>query len=78
MIILFSMRYSSGRKLQKYSPLDGAKVWDKPASRKHGYEFNPKPVIELASKLPLPTELDEDGRRNLVQDFIDVCSIQFT
>ena len=59
-------------KLQKYSPLDGAKVWDKPVSRRHGYEFSPKPVIELASKLPLPTELDEDGRLNLVQDFLDV------
>ena len=59
-------------KLQKYSPLDGAKVWDKPVSRRHGYEFSPKPVIELASKLPLPTELDEDGRRHLVQDFLDV------
>ena len=47
-------------------------MWDRPVSRKHGYEFDPKPVLELAKKLPLPHDLDEEGRRNLVQDYIDV------
>ena len=47
-------------------------MWDRPVSRKHGYEFDPKPVLELAKKLPLPRDLNEEGRRNLVQDYCDV------
>ena len=61
-------------KLQRYSPTDSAKVWDKPLNRKHGFEFSPKPVLELVKRLPLPSELDDEGRRQLIQDYIDVSS----
>ena len=58
--------------MQRYSPTDQAKVWDRPLNRKNGIVFNPKQVIDLAKKLPLPTTLDETGRKQLVDDYLEV------
>ena len=47
-------------------------MWDRPLNRKNGILFDPKQVVDLVKKLPLPTELDENGRRQLVEDYLDV------
>jgi hypothetical protein len=47
-------------------------VWDRPLNRKNGVQFQPKQVIDLINNLPLPTDLDEEGRRQLVEDYLEV------
>jgi cohesin loading factor subunit SCC2 len=57
-------------KIQRYSLTD-TKTFDKPVNRKNGVKFNPKQALELVRHGPLSTELDEDGRRELLQQFLD-------
>ena len=59
-------------KIQRYSPSDSAKIWDRPMTRKHIVEFNPKQVIEVLKKLPLPATVDEDQKKELIENYLEV------
>ena len=61
------------RKIHLYTPTEAAKTYDKPLNRKHtGKNFNPKQVLELVQNGPLPEDLDEEGKKELIGKFMEV------
>jgi len=59
-------------KIQRYSPTDSAKTFEKPVSRKSGLKFHPKQVLDLVQ---LGTQLPEPiarSKRQLIEAYIDV------
>jgi len=62
-------------KIQRYSPTDSAKTFEKPVSRKAGLKFHPKQVLDLVQ---LGTQLPEpiaQSKRQLIEAYIDVCEL---
>ena len=62
-------------KIQRYSPTDSAKTFEKPVSRKTGVKFYPKQVLDLVR---LGTQLPEplaQSKRHLVEAYIDVSDL---
>lgn len=60
-------------KLQKYSPNEAQKVWERPISRKVTNKFNPAQALELL-KLGSPTldTIDSEGKQKLLEDYLEV------
>jgi len=60
-------------KLQKYSPNEAQKVWERPVSRKVTNKFNPNQALELL-KLGSPTldTIDSEGKQKLIEDYLEV------
>jgi len=59
-------------KIQRYSPTDSAKTFEKPVSRKAGVKFHPKQVLDLVrlgTQLPEPIS---QSKRQLLEAYIDV------
>jgi len=59
-------------KIQRYSPTDSAKTFEKPVSRKAGVKFHPKQVLDL---MRLGTQLPEpiaQSKHQLIEAYIDV------
>jgi len=59
-------------KIQRYSPTDSAKTFEKPVSRKAGVKFHPKQVLDLVllgTQLPEPIA---QSKRQLLEAYIDV------
>jgi len=59
-------------KIQRYSPTDSAKTFEKPVNRKAGVKFHPKQVLDLVR---LGTQLPEPHtqiKRQLLEAYIDV------
>jgi len=70
--LVFCLRFS---KIQKYSPTESAKVYDKAVNRKSKVHFNPgQTLLYLKSDLA-NTELSHETKRNIVKQYLDV-SIQ--
>lgn len=66
-------------KLQKYSPNEAQKVWERPISRKVTNKFNPAQALELL-KLGSPTldTIDSEGKQKLLEDYLDVSVLQLS
>lgn len=62
------------RKIQQYSPSDAAKVYEKSTTRRSNALFNPKTLQKLKQGTP-PQYLDEEGRRDLIRQYIDVSIV---
>lgn len=60
-------------KLQKYSPNEAQKVWERPISRKVTNKFTPVQALELL-KLGSPTldTIDSEGKQKLLEDYLEV------
>ena len=59
-------------KIQRYSPTDSAKTFEKPVNRKAGIKFYPKQVLDLVrlgTQLPEPLS---QSKRQLIEAYIDV------
>jgi len=59
-------------KIQRYSPTDSAKTFEKPVTRKAGVKFHPKQVLDLVR---LGTQLPEpiaQSKRQLLEAYLDV------
>ena len=64
-------------KLQKYSPNEAQKVWERPISRKVNHKFNPEKALELLREgSPRLDNIDDDGKRKLLEDFLAVSIIK--
>ncbi|XP_057671189.1 nipped-B-like protein B [Diorhabda carinulata] len=61
----------SDGKIQQYSPSEPAKVYEKAITRRSNALFNPKATIQKLKEGKLPEYLDEDGRRDLIRQYID-------
>ena len=64
----------SDAKISQYSPIESAKVYEKAVSRKNNQHFNPKNTLQRLKddhKQDEEIELDEEGRRKLVKEYLD-------
>jgi len=53
-------------------------VWERPITRKTTARFNPQAALDLISMgSPKLGYLDEDGRRSLVQDYLEVKNLEY-
>jgi len=63
-------------KIQNYSPSDTAKVNERPiTNRKTNRKFNPKKIIDYMKKIETKKEDDNEVRRSLVDEYLEVCVI---
>ena len=60
------------RKINQYSPSENVKVYEKAVSRRHAPQFDPKATIAQLHDSDDEHELDERGRRRLVDDYLEV------
>lgn len=61
-------------KIQQYSPSEPAKVYEKAASRRSNAVFNPKGTINKLKQGDPPEYLDEEGRKDLIRQYLDVSA----
>lgn len=66
------------RKINQYSPSESVKVYEKAVSRRHAPQFDPKATIAQLHDSDDEQELDERGRRRLVDDYLEVTCILYT
>ena len=67
-------------KIQRYSPTDSAKTFEKPLNRKNGVRFNPKQALDIvrsgvlrrAGNNDVPSEQD---KRDLIESYLDVSCV---
>lgn len=66
-------------KIQQYSPNE-AKVYERPLNRKGHVRFNPETVLEFirCKELDMERTLDENGRQQLVQQYIHFKQLMLT
>lgn len=62
-------------KIQQYSPSEPAKVYEKTATRRSNAIFNPKGTINKLKQGDPPVYLDEEGRKDLIRQYLDVSVI---
>ncbi|XP_029915442.1 nipped-B-like protein A isoform X3 [Myripristis murdjan] len=61
----------SDSKIQKYSPSESAKVYDKAVNRKSNVNFNPRQTIDFISNNMANANLTEDVKRRIVKQYLD-------
>lgn len=66
---LFCLDYS---KIQKYSPTESAKVYDKAVNRKSKVHFNPRQTMDYLKRNLSITDLSYETKRNIVKQYLDV------
>ncbi|XP_041977480.1 nipped-B protein [Aricia agestis] len=58
-------------KINQYSPSESVKVYEKAISRRHAPQFEPKATIAQLQEDECDEELDDCGRRRLVDDYLE-------
>ncbi|KAM9329215.1 nipped-B-like protein [Gastrophryne carolinensis] len=61
----------SDSKIQKYSPSESAKVYDKAISRKTGVHFHPKQTLEFLKRDMLCKKINDDTKRSIAKQYLD-------
>ncbi|XP_078071405.1 nipped-B-like protein isoform X9 [Mustelus asterias] len=61
----------SDSKIQKYSPSESAKVYDKAVNRKSGVHFNPRQTLDFLRNGVGHAEITETVKRNIVKQYLD-------
>uniref|UniRef100_A0AAR2K791 Nipped-B protein n=1 Tax=Pygocentrus nattereri TaxID=42514 RepID=A0AAR2K791_PYGNA len=61
----------SDSKIQKYSPTESAKVYDKAVNRKNNVHFSPRQTIDFLTNSLSNTELTYDIKRKIVKQYLD-------
>ncbi|XP_066507181.1 nipped-B-like protein B isoform X2 [Hoplias malabaricus] len=61
----------SDSKIQKYSPTESAKVYDKAVNRKNNVHFNPKQTLDFLINGMSNVELTYDIKRRIVKQYLD-------
>ncbi|XP_008422496.1 nipped-B-like protein B isoform X2 [Poecilia reticulata] len=61
----------SDSKIQKYSPTESAKVYDKAVNRKSKVHFNPRQTLEYLRSDVANRNLSYETKRNIVKQFLD-------
>lgn len=65
----FCLYYS---KIQKYSPTESAKVYDKAVNRKSKVHFHPRQTLDFLKSNLSNTVLSYESKRNIVRQYLDV------
>lgn len=61
----------SDSKIQKYSPTESAKVYDKAVNRKSNVHFHPRQTIDFISNNMAHATLTDDVKRRIVKQYLD-------
>ncbi|XP_075040342.1 nipped-B-like protein isoform X2 [Mixophyes fleayi] len=61
----------SDSKIQKYSPTESAKVYDKAINRKTGVHFHPKQTLEFLKRDVTCTKINDDIKRTIAKQYLD-------
>ncbi|XP_040011111.1 nipped-B-like protein A isoform X3 [Xiphias gladius] len=61
----------SDSKIQKYSPTESAKVYDKAVNRKSNIHFHPRQTIDFISNNMARATLTDDVKRRIVKQYLD-------
>ncbi|XP_014483167.1 PREDICTED: nipped-B-like protein B [Dinoponera quadriceps] len=61
----------SDAKIGQYSPSEAAKVYEKTVNRKNNLQFEPKATLQRLREGVTNEELDADGRKKLVKEYLD-------
>ncbi|XP_076613509.1 nipped-B-like protein B isoform X3 [Chaetodon auriga] len=61
----------SDSKIQKYSPTESAKVYDKAVNRKSKVHFNPRQTLDYLKTDIADMDLSYDTKRNIVKQYLD-------
>ncbi|XP_026153365.1 nipped-B-like protein B isoform X2 [Mastacembelus armatus] len=61
----------SDSKIQKYSPTESAKVYDKAVNRKSKVHFNPRQTLDYLKSDLAKTDLSYETKRNIVKQYLD-------
>lgn len=65
---------SSNSKIQKYSPTESAKVYDKAVNRKNNIHFYPRQTMDFISNNMAHATLTNDVKRRIVRQYLDVSN----
>lgn len=68
------MRFSvfSNSKIQKYSPTESAKVYDKAVNRKNNIHFHPRQTLDFIQNNMAQASLTNEIKRHVVRQYLDV------
>ncbi|KAL9822740.1 nipped-B-like protein [Geothlypis trichas] len=61
----------SDSKIQKYSPSESAKVYDKAINRKTGIHFHPKQTLDFLRSDMANSKITEEVKRSIVKQYLD-------
>ncbi|XP_056888112.1 nipped-B-like protein A isoform X4 [Takifugu flavidus] len=61
----------SDSKIQKYSPTESAKVYDKAVNRKHTVHFYPRQTLDFIANNMAHASLTNDVKRHIVRQYLD-------
>lgn len=64
-------------KIQKYSPTESAKVYDKAVNRKSSVIFSPRQTIDFLHNDEVHDELTYELKRKIVKQYLDVSYTYF-
>ena len=59
-------------KIQKYSPTESAKIYDKAVNRKSTVHFNPRQTLDFISNNIAHATLTNDIKKRIVKQYLDV------
>uniref|UniRef100_A0A8C6JW59 Nipped-B protein n=1 Tax=Melopsittacus undulatus TaxID=13146 RepID=A0A8C6JW59_MELUD len=65
----------SDSKIQKYSPSESAKVYDKAINRKTGVHFHPKQTLDFLRSDMANSKITEEVKRSIVKQYLDVSKL---
>lgn len=70
---IFNSLFSSPcSKIQKYSPTESAKVYDKAVNRKNNVHFYPRQTLDFIANNMAHASLTSDIKRHIVRQYLDV------
>nr|BAE92522.1 Scc2-2A [Xenopus laevis] len=61
----------SDSKIQKYSPSESAKVYDKAINRKQSVHFHPKQTLEYLKRNMTCTKINDEVKRSIAKQYLD-------
>lgn len=69
---LVTYLFLSHSKIQKYSPTESAKVYDKAVNRKNNIHFYPRQTLDFIANNMAHASLTNDIKRHIVRQYLDV------
>lgn len=61
-------------KIQKYSPTESAKVYDKAVNRKNNVHFHPRQTLDFIHNNMAHASLTNEIKRHVVRQYLDVSN----
>ena len=69
---MYPIFFLSNSKIQKYSPTESAKIYDKAVNRKSTVHFNPRQTLDFISNNIAHATLTNDIKKRIVKQYLDV------